>query len=248
MHCCASAIPTATREHVASADLALRFESLWFDFRFALRQLRRSPGFAFTAVLTLALAIGANAVVFSVLNSLILRPLNVPHPESLYAIFNHGDAGESYPNYLDLRDRNHSFDSLAAYNIYQVGLDTGAGTLPNLGLRNHRELLWRIRAGALSRPLFPAYDERGPNSAPYIVLTYTFWQNHFQGNRGVLGQVVQLNKHPFTIIGVARPDFHGTLLFFNPDFFVPLVDEEQVQGVNVLDKRNKTAVFMSSAI
>ena len=77
------------------------------------------------------------------------------------------------------------------------------------------------------------------------MLTYTFWQNHFQGDRGVLGKVVQLNKRPFTIIGIARPSFHGTLLFFNPDFFVPLVNDEQVQGVNVLNKRNKTAVFMT---
>jgi hypothetical protein len=97
------------------------------DLRFALRMLRKSPGFTIVAVLTLALAIGANAVVFGVLNALILRPLNLPEEESLYAIERTSDkAGYlSYPDYLDLRDRNRSFDSLAAYNITQVGLDTG---------------------------------------------------------------------------------------------------------------------------
>jgi hypothetical protein len=97
------------------------------DLRYALRQLRKSPGFTIAAVLTLALAIGANAVVFSVMNAFILRPLNVPQAQSLYAVWRpaDGNAQESYPDYLDLRDRNRSFDGLAAYDIAQVGLDTG---------------------------------------------------------------------------------------------------------------------------
>jgi hypothetical protein len=101
-------------------------ESIWADVRFALRQLRRSPGFTIAAVLTLALAIGANAVVFGMLNALILRPLNVPRAQSLYGIEHGSDYGfQSYPDYLDLRDRNRSFDSLAAFTATQVGLDTG---------------------------------------------------------------------------------------------------------------------------
>src|ERR1700694_1640233 len=99
------------------------------DLRYALRQLRKSPGFTLAAVLTLAMAIGANAVVFSVLNGLILRPLNVPQAESLYLIerASDKDTSQSYPDYLDLGDRNHSFDSLAAYSITQVAMNTGEG-------------------------------------------------------------------------------------------------------------------------
>jgi len=85
----------------------------WFqDLRYAIRQLRKSPGFTLAAVLTLAMAIGANAVVFSVMNGLILRPLNVPQAQSLYGIERAGDKdlGQSYPDYVDVRDRNHSFD------------------------------------------------------------------------------------------------------------------------------------------
>jgi len=88
------------------------------DVRLSIRVLRKSPGFTAAAVLTLALAIGANAVVFSIMNGFILRPLNVPHAENLYGLWRiQDDMSESYPDYIDLRDHNHSFEALAAYNI-----------------------------------------------------------------------------------------------------------------------------------
>ena len=92
---------------------------------------------------------------------------------------------------------------------------------------------------------FHGSDEHGPNSAPYIVLTYAYWHSHFQDDRGVVGRVVQLNKHPFTILGVAPPEFQGTLLFVSPDFFVPIVNQEQVDGEDVLNARgNRYGVLM----
>ena len=220
-------------------------ETLVQDVRFSLRVLRKSPGFTVVAVLTLALAIGANAVVFGVLNALILRPLNVPQAESLYGIERGNDkaVNQSYPDYLDLRDRNRSFDGLAAYNIAQAGLDTGDNP--------SRAWVYEVSGNYFDvlgiQPylgrFFHASDEHGPNSAPYIVLTYAYWHTHFQDDRGVVGRVVQLNKHPFTILGVAPPEFHGTLLFFFPDFFVPMVNQEQVEGVNVLNARGNRWVF-----
>jgi hypothetical protein len=102
-------------------------ESWLQDLRYAVRQLRKSPGFTFTATLTLAMAIGANAVVFSVMNGLILRPLQTPRAESLYTLerASDRDTTASYPDYLELRTRNRSFEDLAAYSIPQVGLDSG---------------------------------------------------------------------------------------------------------------------------
>jgi hypothetical protein len=99
--------------------------------RLALRQLFKAPGFAVAVVLTLALAIGANAIVFSVLNALVLRPLRVPHPESLFmlqrAYGERSAPSQSYPDYLDVRDQNRSFESLVSYDIIGgVGLDTGS--------------------------------------------------------------------------------------------------------------------------
>ena len=219
-------------------------ETLLQDVRFSLRVLRKSPGFTVAAVLTLALAIGANAVVFSIMNSLVLRPLNVPHPESLYAFFHDGDASLSYPDYLDLRDRNRSFDDLAAFNVSTAGLDTGGNPLRTWVYESSGNYFDALHQRPYLGHFFHASDERGPNSAPYIVLTYAYWHAHFQDDRGVVGRVVQLNKHPFTILGVAAPEFHGTLLFFNPDFFVPLVNQEQVEGANNLNNRGKTSIFM----
>jgi predicted permease len=221
-------------------------ESIWADVRFALRQLRKSPGFTLTAVLTLALAIGANAVVFAVLNALILRPLNVPDSESLYTL-EHGaakDQSTSYPDYLDLRERNRSFEDLTAYILAPVGLDTGnnpsqAWTYEVTG--NYFDVL-HIQP-YLGR-FFHSADEHGPNSAPYLVISYAFWHSHFQDDRGVVGRIVQVNKHPYTILGVAPPEFRGTLLFFSADLWVPMVDQEQVQGLRVLNDRGQRDIYM----
>ena len=221
-------------------------QTLWQDLRYAVRMLNKSRGFTAVAVLTLALGIGANAVVFSVLNALILHPLHVPDADSLYGL-QHGDEAssyQSYPDYLDLRERNRSFDDLAAYDAAQVALDTGENTVRawiGITTGNYFDVL-QIQP-YLGR-FFHASDEHSANSAPYIVLTYEYWHTNFQEDRGVLGRVVQLNKHPFTIIGIAPPEFHGTLVFFNPAFFVPIVNQEQVEGVNDLNARGKRWVFM----
>ena len=187
------------------------------DVKYAMRQLRKSPGFTVTAILTLALGIGANAVVFSVLNALVLRPLKVPRPQTLYMVQRFQYPSQSYLDYLDLRDRNRSFESLVGYNIIgSIGVDTG----------NNPSTAWPYEATGnyfdalgiqpyLGR-FFHASDEHGYNSAPFVVLSYAYWQSHFQSDRTVVGRSVKLNKIPFTIIGVAPPEFRGTELFFAP--------------------------------
>src|SRR6204780_994932 len=114
------------QEYRATRGMLL-IENLMQDALFSLRVLRKSPGFTIVAVLTLALGIGANAVVFSVINALILHPLNVPQAASLYQLMRGKDkAGyQSYPDYRDLRDRNRSFDHLAAYDAAIAGIDSG---------------------------------------------------------------------------------------------------------------------------
>src|SRR3984885_5603521 len=214
------------------------------DLKFAWRRLLKSPSFAVTAILTLALGIGANAVVFSVLNALVLHTINVPNAQRFFSIESSNQSLNSYPDYLDVRDRNRTFDGVLAFNFGQAGFATGGDPAQ----------IWLYEASGnyfdalgiqpyLGR-FFHSSDEHGPNSAPYIVLSYAFWHTHFQDDRSVVGRAVQLNKQPFTILGVAPSDFRGTLIFVSFDFWVPLVNQEQIEGVNVLNARGNRGILM----
>jgi predicted permease len=220
------------------------------DLRLALRQLRKAPGFAVTAVLTLALAIGANAVVFSVLNALVLRPLNVPHSENLFMLERAFGAdstpSQAYPDYLDLRQQNRSFESLVSYYIMgPAGLDTGGGNpsvvWPYMVSGNYFDSLG-IQP-YLGRFIHSS-DEHGKNSVPYVVLSYAYWHSHFNSDPAAVGRTVQINKHPYTIAGVARPDFRGTELFFAPDLWAPLVDLPQIGGWDPLEERGGHSMWV----
>src|SRR5215469_12709557 len=196
------------------------------DLHYALRQLRKSPGFSITAVLTLAMAIGANAVVFSVMNGLVLHPVNVPDAQSLYGIEHVGDKdmSQSYPDYLDMRERTHSFNDLAAFSIDQVAVNTGEASSVEWDVETSCNYFDVLGIQPYLGRFFHDSDDHGPNSAPYIVLGYDYWHSRFHDDRHVLGRGVQLDKHPFTIIGVAPPKFRGTIAFISPNFFVPVVN------------------------
>jgi predicted permease len=232
----------AIKEDYRAERGLLFIENLLRDVRFAFRMLRKSPGFTAVAVVTLAMAIGANAVVFSALDACLLRPLNVPQPESLYGLqFSEGGRGyQSYPNYLDLRDRNHSFEALAAYNMTRAGLDSGENP--------SRAWLYEVTGNYFDvlkiQPylgrFFHASDEHGANSAPYIVLSYQYWHSHFQDDPRVVGRTVEVNKRPFTIIGVAPREFRGTFLLLSPDFFAPIVS---LEDADTLDARGGRWIF-----
>ncbi|MGH9413425.1 MAG: ADOP family duplicated permease, partial [Terriglobales bacterium] len=156
-----------------------------------------------------------------------------------------GYGADSYPNYRDLRDRNRSFTSLAAYSIDETALATPAGTPSSVWLYavsgNYFQTLGvRAYFGRLLRPA----DDHGPNSAPLVVLSYGFWRSRFAGNRAVVGRTVELNQHPFTIIGVTPPGFRGTLAFYSPTMFVPLVNQQQIDGNDAYSVRSgRTGVF-----
>jgi predicted permease len=219
------------------------------DLKFSVRQLKKSPGFALTAIVTLALGIGANSVVFSVLNALVLRPVNVPHPQNLYMLQRSQFPSQSYPDYVDLRDRNHTFENLVAYDILgPVGVDSGSNPTtawPYLSSGNYFDALgiqpFRGR-------FFHASDEHGTNSAPYVVLSYAWWQGHFSGDEGVIGRKIEINKHPFTIIGIAPPDFRGTELFFVPALWIPLVEQPTVEGHDSLQYRGNHSIWVEGRL
>jgi len=220
-------------------------ETFWQDVLVSVRTLRKSPGFLAAAVITLALAISANAVVFSVLNAFLLRPLNVARPSSLYQLqhANETSSYQSYPDYIDLRDRNRSFDSVMAFTADQVGLDAGVGDPAEIWIEEASGNYFdSLGLQPFLGQFFHASDEHGADSAPDIVLSYEYWHTYFHDDRSVVGRVVRLNRHPFTILGVAPKDFNGTLMFFNPAMFVPLV-EHPVLGSNDLTTRGDHWVF-----
>jgi predicted permease len=222
--------PVVTRERVAAMDMSLAVDSVWRDIRYAWRQLLKHPGFTITAVTTLALGIGANVVVFSVLNGLILRPLNVPDPQSLYNVEHkeHGSYYQSYPDYLDYRERNRTFSGMAAYDTTRVAITTGTTTTRNFGYLASGNYFDTLRVQPALGRLFHLSDEHGINSAPYVVLSYDFWHTRFNGDPNIVGERIDLNQQPFTVIGVAAHQFHGTEIFFWPDFWIPMVNAPQI--------------------
>ena len=214
-------------------------ESIWADVRFALRMMRKSPGFMAVAVVTLALGIGANAVVFSLVDALVFKPMNVPGGQNLYTIENSngGFPGQSYPDYVDLRDRSRSFDGMLVCEISTAGLDTNGNPAPVWLYTASGNYFDVLRVQPYLGRFFHQTDEHGPNSAPYIVLSYAYWASHLQSDRGVVGRVVRLNKHPYTILGVAPPEFRGTELFYAPDLWAPIVNQQEIEGGSDLDAR-----------
>jgi predicted permease len=219
------------------------------DVKFALRQLKKSPGFTLTAIVTLALGIGANAVVFSVLNALVLRPVNVPNAQNLYMAQRGGFPSQSYLDYVDLRDHNRTFANLFAINIIgAAGIVTGGNpstAWPYLASGNYFDSL-NIQP-YLGR-FYHADDEKGPDSAPYVVLSYDYWSSHFLADRGVIGRMIEINKHPFTIIGVAPRAFRGTELFFSPAMWIPLVDEPMITGSKDLQYRGDHSMWVEGRL
>lgn len=226
------------------------FERLVQDVRFGCRLLAKSPGFTVTAVVTLALAIGANAVVFSMLNALVLRPLNLPGAQSLYEVEQGKDhrAAQSYPNYKDLRDRNRTFDGMFVYTIAPAGLDTDGNPVKTWLFETSGNYFDVLGIHPYLGRFFHSSDEHGPDSAPYVVLSYAYWRSHFHGDTGVVGRTVQLNKYPYTILGVAPPAFRGTLLVFAPEMWVPLVNDAQIDGSSNLNARGDDGVFLEGRL
>lgn len=222
--------PALMKERVRTVDAAVALETVWRDLHYALRRLLRSPGFTFTAVLSLALGIGANTVVFSVVNALVLRPLPVEHPERLVFVETSTGITQSFPNYRDLRDRNTTLAGLAGYRIVPMEMEASGGATRIWGLLatgNYFDLLGvRPALGRFFRP----EEDLHPGAGPYAVLSYSAWRSRFGGDPGIVGKAIRINRLPYTVLGVAAPGFHGTELWYWPDVWVPMMMEPQIEN------------------
>jgi len=205
-------------------------KDLLLDVRYALRGLWRSPAFTVVALITLTLGIAANIAVFGIVNAVLLKPLKVSDPRNLYEIrvgswTNWKSLTTSYPAFRDYRERNTTFSELTGFYGYcSATLHSGRAARTAFGYAvtaNYFDLFGvRPQLGRLIR----AEDDRGLNSAPYVVLSDQLWRNQFNADPRVIGTTVRLNKDPFTIIGVAPPQFHGTEQFVWPDYYIPIVN------------------------
>jgi predicted permease len=221
------------------------FETLLQDVRFGLRMMRKRPAFTAVAILTLAVAICSNVVVFAVLNALVLRPMDLPGVQHLYMLeYGTQHWQQSYLDYLDIRDRSKSFDGLLGFAISPVSLDQGQGSSQSFAYESTGNYFEVLGIQPYLGRFFTHADEHGPDSAPYIVLSYTYWHTHFHDDPGAVGRTILLNKYPYTILGVAPPKFRGTTLFFAPDLWVPMVDQAQVEGASALTDRNNRDMWI----
>jgi predicted permease len=221
-------------------------ENLLADIRFALRVLRKSPAFTIVSVLTLTLAIGANVVVFGVLNALVLHPLAVPEGNRIYQVQTKRSEAISisYANYADIRDRNSTFSSLAIFRLARIGIGVHGVAQPVWGYEvsgNYFPML-RIKAH-LGRLLLPA-DDAKENGSQVAVLNYACWKVRFGGDPGIVGRTVSVNKHPYTVVGVAPEGFNGTERFIWPEVWVPVRNEAQIEGYRWLDQRGDSNAWV----
>src|SRR6266850_1357362 len=205
-------------------------KDLPLDIRYALRVLRKSPAFTLIATLTLMLGIGANVLVFGVVNAVLLRPLDVSEPQNLYQLrLKPWTAWKllttSYPAFTDYRQRNTSFSDLAGYDGYSGGrLRWGNAVKSVSGYSATGNYFDLLGVQPTVGRFFHETDVHGPNSAPYMVLSDGLWRTAFNADPGVVGISVRLGKDPFTVVGVAPSRFHGTEQFVWPDYWIPVVN------------------------
>src|SRR6266568_4601125 len=203
---------------------------LLLDVRYALRVLWKSPAFTLVALVTLMLGIGANVLVFGVVNAVLLHPLDVSEPQNLYELrLKPWTAWKllttSYPAFEDYRQRNTTFSGLAGYDGYSGGRLRWGDTVKIVSgysaTGNYFDLLGvQPEVGRF----FHEPDVHGPNSAPYMVLSDSLLRSAFNADPGVVGTTVRLGKDPFTVVGVAPARFHGTERFVWPDYWIPVVN------------------------
>jgi macrolide transport system ATP-binding/permease protein len=220
------------------------------DLRFGWRQLRKRPAFTALAIISMALGIGANSAIFSLVDTVLLRPLPVRAPNQLFQIYGtqHKDADitlQSYLNYKDYRDRNTVLSGLITYRV----------AVASLSERSQNERIWGYLVSGnyfdvlgvqpiLGRG-FRAEEDKTPEASPVAILSYTCWQKRFGSDRSIIGRAVSINHKSFTVIGVAPKGFIGTEVAFAPQFWIPLTMAKSIEiGSNWLERRDTDNLFM----
>jgi len=207
------------------------------DLSYSLRRLRNSPGFALTAVLTLALGMGVTTAVYSVIQAVLLNSLPFPHPEQLYVFRESAKAqamSVAWPNFEEWRAQQHSFEGLAAYDLKHFDYFDGTHTSLPRAARVTAEFFPLLGARPFLGRLFSANEDK-PGAPAVVMLSHSFWQNQLHGDSKIVGSSVNLSGKPYSIVGVMPPEFHF-FLSRPEDMYVPLGPEAADPSFN-----NRTA-------
>ncbi|HEU0173136.1 MAG TPA: ABC transporter permease [Blastocatellia bacterium] len=223
-------------------------ETLFHDLRFGFRRLIKTPGFAVIAILSLALGIGANTAVFSLVNLILFRPLPLANPQEVVSVSAVGKNGAmaafSYPNYIDFRDRNEVLSGLLASRFVVVSLSRNGNNEKvwgDLVSGNYFDLLG-VKP-ALGRTFLPDEDKTRL-SHPVAVISHSLWQTRFGGDPSVVDRDVLINGRKFKIIGVAPAGFKGTEVIYTPEIYVPFAMQKWIEPENnYLDNRDAGNMF-----
>ena len=215
--------PTATKERVAGADAVLLLESIWLDIRYTLRQLANSPGFAITAIIILALGIGASTAIFSAVNPILFEPLPYPHPGRITMVWDiyHGARTEiTFGTYRELAERSRSFESLSAFEPWQPAI-TGADKPERLDGQTVSASYFKMVgvSPALGRDFLPSEDVF--NGPKVVILSDRLWRRRFAGARDIVGRQVKLSGDNYTVIGV-MPHGYENIMAGSAEIFTPL--------------------------
>ncbi len=224
-------------------------EKLLQDIRFGFRQLIKKPGFAALAIISMALGIGANTSIFSLVDTVLLRPLAVKDPSQLVELYGTTNKGadfsiQSYPNYKDYRDRNTVFSGLFVYRVVVSSLMHNGASQRVWGYLvsgNYFDVLG-VKP-ALGRAFLPEEDAT-PDSHPVAVLGYGCWERRFGSDPSIIGKTVEFNSRPFTIVGVAPKGFIGTEVCYEPEMFIPVMMAKAIEPSSTyLEKRDSNNMF-----
>jgi predicted permease len=219
-------------------------EKLLQDVRYAVRVLAKSPGLATVALLSLALGIGANTAIFTIVDAVVLKLLPVAAPEQLVLV---GSAGRrnptssfSHPTYKDLQDGNKVFSGLLAHAPVALSMSTEGQTERVIGEIVSGSYFSVLGVNAILGRTFTEQDDHAPGSHPVAVMSYGLWRRRFGLDPGLIGRTIQLNAHSFTVIGIAPANFSSTEIGFSPDVRIPLAMQAQLTpGWDALNRRDR---------
>jgi putative ABC transport system permease protein len=228
-------------------------EIMFRDLRYGTRRLLKSPGLTIIAILSLALGIGANAAIFSLVNTAALRPLPIKNPEQLVSLGNkvedHMFPVFSYPNYKDFRDRNTVFDGLLAYRFAPLSMSHDGINERLWGYLVTGNYFEVLGVKAIRGRVITHEDDRLPGGHPVVVMSHQCWQQRFGSDPGIIGKNLIVNGKSYTVIGITPQGFFGTEIIASPELWFPVMMQKEIDiGRDWLNDRSVQNIFVQGRL